>query len=293
MLASLASLLAFSPWILVIISNPPTDVSTNWTKEKSTILSASIRWAGIVSRAFLDLGISPEDSLKRLLPLVPLILSLLALIIYSIYFLYRRTHQWASLFVLTLIAVPGLAFIIPDFIFGRRYGTTRFITPCILGIQLSLAYLLATQTTSFASSNRRQNVWQLIAFMLISGGILSCAISSQAEIWWNKAPDKNKYYPQIADIVNRTTQPLLLKDGDLIPVQTLSYLLDPKVQFQLVRESEIPKIPDSFSDVFLFQPSDSLRSGIERLYDSQVRLIYGTLWKLEIRDNNTPDKISR
>jgi hypothetical protein len=108
--------------------------------------------------------------------------------------------------------------------------------------------------------------------MLISGGVLSCAISSQAQIWWNKAPQEHKYYPQIADIVNQTTRPLLLKDGGLITLQTLSYLLDPKVQLQLVRESDIPKIPDGFSDVFLFQPSESLRSGLGRTYPSSVTL---------------------
>jgi len=283
MLASLASLLAFSPWILVIISNPPTESSTNWTKTKSTLLSSSTRWAGIVSRAFLDIGVGPDDPLKRLIPLVPFILILLALIIYSLYFLYRQTHKRVWLFILSLIGVTGIAFIVPDFILGRRYGTTRFITPCILGIQLSIAYLFATQASFFSISKRRQKLWQIVAVMLVSGGVLSCAISSQAKIWWNKAPDENKYYHQIADIVNQTTQPLLIKDGDLITLQTLSYLLDPKVQFQLLKESEIAKIPDGFSDVFLFQPSESLRSGLGRAYNSQIKQIYDYLWKLESR----------
>lgn len=280
LLASLAGLLTFVPWLVVII-NKPAKSTISWINTKSTLLSSSTRWAGIVSRAFLDVGVGPDDSLKRLIPLVPFILLLLALITYSIYFLYRQSPKRVWLFVLPLIGVTGLALMLPDFVLGRRYGTTRFITPCILGIQLSLAYLIATQTTSLSISNHRQKLWKFVAVVLISFGVLSCAISSQAEIWWSKKPDDNKDNQKIAYIINQTTQPLLIKDGNLIPIQTLGYMLDPKVRLLLVRESNIPKIPDGFSDVFLFQPSESLKSGLERVDGSEVKLINESLWKLE------------
>lgn len=279
LVASLVGVLSFVPWLLVII-HKPAESTINWTNTKSTFLSSLARWSGIVSRAFLDLGVGPDDSLKRLIPLVPFILILLALISYSIYFLYRQTSQRVWLFVLTLIGVTAIAFIVPDFVLGKRYGTTRFITPCILGIQLSLAHLLAIKTTSFFVSNQRQKIWEIVAFMLVLLGVISCTISSKAEMWWNKAPDKNKDNLQIAEIVNQSNQPLMIKDGDLIPVQVLGYLLEPKVRFQLVKESDIPKIPDGFSDVFFLQPSESLRSGIERSYNSKIKLIHGTLGKL-------------
>jgi uncharacterized membrane protein len=279
LLASFVGFLPFIPWLLVMIYKPA-ESTINWTNTKSSFFSSLARWSGIVSRVFLDLGVGPDDSLKRLIPLVPFILILLALISYSIYFLYRQTPQRVWLFVLTLIGVTAIAFIIPDFVLGKRYGTTRFITPCILGIQLSLAHLLAAKNTSFFISNQRKKVWEIVAFMVVLSGVISCTISSQAEMWWNKAPDKNKDSFPIAEIVNKANQPLLIKDGDLIPVQVLGYLLAPKVRFQLSKESDIPKIPDGFTDVFLFQSSESLRSGLERVYNSKIKLINGALGKL-------------
>jgi uncharacterized membrane protein len=281
-LASLAGLVAFLPWILVMIINAPSKYEAQgWADTKSSLLSSSIRWAGIFSRAFLDLGIGPDDSLKRQVLLVPFILILLSLITYSLYFLYCNTPKRVWLFVLTLIGVTGIFFMLLDFVLLRRYGTTRFLTACILGIQLSLAYLLATQTTSLSIRNRRQKLWQVIAALIISSGILSCAISSQAEVWWNKGPNANKYNSQIAEIVNQANRPLLVSDTDLILVQTLGYRLPPKVQFQLVAQSTIPEIPDEFSDVFLYYPSKALRVGLEKKYNSKIKRINEALWKLE------------
>jgi uncharacterized membrane protein len=260
---------------------PKYDAQDWQTATKFSTLSSAGRWAGLVSRSFLDLGVGPDDPLKVVIPLVPLILILLTLIIYSIYFLCRQAPQRVWLFVLSLIGVTGLALMLPDLILGQRRGTTRFIFACTLGIQLSVAYLLATQTTSLSTDLRRQKVWQFVTVMLLSIGVISCAISSQAEIWWNKGPDKNKYNPQMAYIVNTAPQPLLISDTDLNPVQVFGYLLEPKVRLLLVNKSDIPEIPDGFSDVFLFQPSELLRSGLEREYNSKLKMIYGSLWKLQ------------
>jgi uncharacterized membrane protein len=279
LLASFVGFLPFVPWLLLMI-HKPAESTINWTNTQSSFFSSLARWSGIVSRAFLDLGVGPDDSVKRLIPLVPFILIILALIGYSMYFLYRQTPQRVWLFVLTLIGVTAIAFIVPDFVLGKRYGTTRFITPCILGIQLSLAHLLVAKNTSLFLSNQRKKVWEIATFMLVLSGVISCTISSRAEMWWNKAPDKNKDNFQIAEIVNQANQPLLIKDGDLIPVEVLGYLLEPKVQFLLPKESDLPKIPDGFTDVFLFQPSESLTSGVERVYNSKIKLINGALGKL-------------
>jgi uncharacterized membrane protein len=280
----LAALLAFVPWILVIINAPSKFDAQSWANTKSSLLSSSIRWAGIFSRAFLDLGVGPEDSLQRQILLVPFILILLLLITYSLYYLYHKTQKRVWLFVLTLIGVTGIAFMVPDFVLGRRYATTRFMIPCILGIQLSVAFLLATQASSFSTDVRKQKVWQIVAVILVSVGILSCTISSQAEIWWNKGPDGNKDNSQVAYVVNRADQPLLISDTDLILVQTLGYLLDPKVSFLLVAKSNIPEVPNDFSDVFLFKPSESLRSGLEEKYNSKIKMINESLWKLKNHD---------
>ena len=98
--------------------------------------------------------------------------------------------------------------------------------------------------------------------------IISCAIISPAQTWWNK------YYSSdilpIAKIVNQANQPLLLIEkywrsrGKLY---SFSNFLEPKVQIQpLTKGKMTDNIPDSFSNVFVFNPSDILQ---EKLKESQ------------------------
>jgi len=137
----------------------------------------------------------------------------------------------------------------------------------------------------------QQKLWQLTLIALISGGILSCGVSSQAQFWWNKSPDKHKYNPQIAYLVNQAEKPLLISDNSTVindsfacRILSLSYLLAPKVQLQLVTEPNTPQIPDNFSDVFLFSPSESLVQRIEKEQNYKTQLAFNRdnfwLWKL-------------
>ncbi|MBW4607608.1 MAG: hypothetical protein KME22_10380 [Hassallia sp. WJT32-NPBG1] len=107
-------------------------------------------------------------------------------------------------------------------------------------------------------------MWTLTT--LLSSGIISCAISSQAETWWLKS--LNLYTPQIVRIINATSRPLVISFcggtwplGDELP---LSCLLDPKVRLQLVSGSKVPSISSSFTDVFLYNAASYL-SFIERI----------------------------
>jgi hypothetical protein len=162
----------------------------------------------------------------------------------------------------------------PDLILGWHLGATRYLFPCILGIQLSVSYLLATQITSLFVGNRLQKMWQLVLVLLVSSGVLSCTISSQAKIWWHIGGEGRKYEYQVADVVNQATKPLLISDtNDLVPVQSLSYMLAPKVRFQLLAKPDISMIPDGFSEFFFYNPSKSLQSELERVYHSQIKLI--------------------
>ena len=98
----------------------------------------------------------------------------------------------------------------------------------------------------------------------ISAGVVSCALSSQAEYWWNKGYLINKYNREIAGIVNKATQPLLVSDTHQNYLLSLSYLLDSKVRLQLVETPNIPRVPESLSEVFLYNPSQTLRSRLEK-----------------------------
>lgn len=106
---------------------------------------------------------------------------ILILVGYSIYFLCRNTSKQVWLFVLTLIGTTGLALIIPDLIFeGQRSKTARYLLPCYLGIQLAFAYLISNKITFVSIKSWSVKVWRIITVTLISFGVLSCALGSQA-----------------------------------------------------------------------------------------------------------------
>lgn len=280
LLSSLAGFITFVPWIWIIITNPQSEAVT-WANVKQTLFASAIRWAGIFSRTFLDLGISPSDPGILKIALIPFILIILALILYSIYVLCRRTSKEVWLFVLTLIGSIGLPLLIVDFVFEKRYATSRYTLPSVLGIQLAVAYLFSTKLTSISSKVWQKKLWSLVAFMVIISGIISCTISSQAQIWWNKFPERYQEIPTIANMVSQGNKPLLITDDSIIPsIQILGHLVDPKVQFQIVQKNQLPEITNGFSDIFLFSPSDFLKAGIEKIYNSKLQQINDLLWKI-------------
>ncbi len=281
LLASFVGFIAFFPWLLIIFFSPPKLQTVDWMNTKSTFVSSAKRWAGIISRTFLDIGASPNDPFEPMNLLISIIVILLIIIIYSMYFIYQKTPKRVWLFTFTLVGVTGLIFLLPDLLLGQRRGTTRYLLPCILGIQISVSYLLTYQAIFLSINNRLQRLWQLLIAILISLGILSCLISSQSEIWWNKAPERNKDNPKMAAIINQSTRPLLISNTDLISVQAFAHLLSPKVKLQLLVSPNLPEIPKGFTDIFLFKSSEQLRSGIEKVYNLKSKLIYSSLEKLE------------
>ncbi len=64
---------------------------------------------------------------------------------------------------------------------------------------------------------------------------------SRSQTWWNKY--ENNANPAIAEIVNQATNPAIITDARISHIISLSYLMEPKVKFQLVVKQKIPNIP--------------------------------------------------
>ncbi len=281
LISALAGFITFVPWIWIIITNPQSE-AVSWADAKQTFFASAARWAGIFSRTFLDLGISPSDPGTLKLALIPFILIVLALMGYSIYFLCRKTPKEVWLFVLTLIGSVGLPLLLVDFVFQKRYATTRYTLPSVLGIQLAVAYLFTTKLKSVSTKDWQKKLWSLVVFIVVIGGVISCTLNSQADIWWNQVPERYQEYPKIARIISQSNKPLLISDASILPpIQILGHLVDPKVRFQLVKENQLPEVTNGFTDIFLFSPSEFLKSGIEKIYNSKLQRINYFLWKLK------------
>ncbi|MEH2211891.1 glycosyltransferase family 39 protein [Nostoc sp.] len=281
LLASLVGFLAFTPWIVVVIVNLlQLKSSTAWTKTHLPLDGLIKSWLLQLNRIFLDLNLGFEN------PFIYLITPFfLVLVGYSIYFICRKTNYKIWLFIVTLIMIPALPLMLPDLLFGGiRSLAERYLLISYLGIQLAVTYLLATQLNNKSFARRR--IWQIIMGLVIICGLVSYGVSSQADTWWSKVISSGN--PQVAKIINQTNHPLLISNDSGINygnVFSLSYLLQPKVQFQLVKNRSIPTIPDEFTDIFLLNPSDTWRKQIEKIYNYKTFVVYGDknylLWKIE------------
>lgn len=269
-LASLAAFLAFTPWILVILSNLfQFQRKTAQTIENLPPLALIQSWLFKLSHIFFDLDFGSENPVSYSISYIFLIL-----VGYSIYFLYRTTHPKIWLFIVSLMTVPAIPLMLPDLIFGGTRSTAEeYLIPSFLGIQLAVTYLFAYHIYDGILLLRR--IWQTLLVLVIMGGVLSYAVSSQAETWSSEGVSSGN--TQIAKIVNQASRPLLMSDSLGINygnVFSLSYLVDSKVRFLLMKDKKIPTIPKGFTDVFLLNPSSTLRKGIEKKYKSKTNFVY-------------------
>jgi uncharacterized membrane protein len=289
LIASIIGFIFFLPWVLTIINNfSQVAFTTSWGQKKSwalwglgSQLTLLAKWARNISAAFLDadqdqkvISLGFENGLAYLIQL-SVVLILLSLVVYSIYFIYRNAPRRVWLFILPLMGVTALFLTLPDLISGTTRSTVpRYSVPCYIGIQLAVAYLLASKIAPVSTQIWQQKLWRLILVALISCGVLSGIVISQAESWWTKY---GSYYDlQMARIVNQAPKPLLICGGFEATQSALPmiYVLEPKVRLQLVIEPNQPKISKGFSDVFLFKPSEEVLDKFKKEQPYKLKPVY-------------------
>ncbi|NEO98937.1 MAG: hypothetical protein F6K58_09720 [Symploca sp. SIO2E9] len=275
LLSTLIGMITYVPWLLVIITDFYKFHGTVAEGPEKTSLSSLIeRWFRNINRVFFDGNLGSANVI------------LVILIAYAIYFLCRYSKRPVWLFVLTLIGVTAVTLMLPDLILGstRSLGI-RYLIPCYLGIQLTVAYLLATKISLY--TNWLQKFWIILTITIISAGVVACTINAQKEVSWSKSDEKAKQFIQVAQNINQANRPMVISNGDPIYVLTLSYRLEDKVNLQLINHLNMlnmPKIDDDFSDIFLFNPADNLKEEIGLRTDYHLKPVVQRksiqLWQL-------------
>jgi uncharacterized membrane protein len=289
LLASLAAFITFIPWVIAILITITRIQRWTSAAPSRNILGEVVKlikwWLRNLNNVFFDFHPSIESFDPIHYDDIFLIPIVLILVGYSIYFLCRHTSRKVWLFILTWMVVTALPLVLLDLVLGGfRSTAVRYLIPTYLAIQIAVAYLLATKITAISINNQQQRFWKLVTIGLVSGGVLSCVISSSAEVWWNKFVDY--YNPPVARIINQANYPLVVSDTN-IPgsILSLSHLLSPDVRFQLVTQASMLEISEDFSQVFLFDASRALREKIERELEGQFEVAFQgykfELWKLE------------
>lgn len=270
--ASCVGILLFLPWLLIVIANFSNLIYNTHHVNRIAKGFLPILWGLNLSRIFVDFN--QGRSLFN-----PLTYLSLFLAVYALYFLCKTVPK-AGLFIITLIGVIGTALIAPDIIIsGRRSTIARYATPCLLGIQVAVSYLIGTKLRQTYDIKKGFKKWRNILAVLIVGGILSNAVSSQVPMWWNKGAFKIRHTTEVVSIINQSENPLVISD---IPPQNLlglTHVLEENVHLQLISSANIPQIPASFKEIFIYRSSDELLAKYNAQYN--IDEIEPYLWKVK------------
>ena len=293
LMASGIGFVSFIPWIMRIFAHPNGYFSgLAWQSQPLPLPSLMTWWAVNLSRIFVDFNPTYQlgtdfSSFKNFLS-VSLISLLLILVFYSIYFLVRHSPKEIWLFVFVLIGVTGITLAAQDILEGGiRSANPRYLMASYLGIHLAVAYLLGTKIKQIPPKIAQQKFWRIVMIGLILSGIISCGIILPKQKWWNK--NFSSVSPQISGIINQADSPLLVITDfwrSKYNFWSLNQFLEKKVKIQLVCEDDFQKIPDGFSDVFLFNPSEKLLEKLSKQCNFNLKLIPGidqeqmTIWQI-------------
>jgi uncharacterized membrane protein len=289
LISLVATLICFLPWVFAVLQNfSEADSTTSWTKIKVPLKDLFKNWLLNLSRPFVDFN---YNFAKQNLFLYGIICLLVILVGYAIYFLCRHTQQRVWLFILSLIGITAAIVTIPDLLFGGiRSSVTRYLIPCVLGMQIAVAYLFASGITSVLASAWQRQLWRMAAVVLISLSIVSCTASSQAQVWWNKYNAVT--LPAVANIVNQAANPVFITSWH--GLMAFSHAFAPKVRLQPLERQPIAIAKTSKpSDVFVYNSIKTLevltnkengyRIDRAERWQTQVEPVYKTetkLWKL-------------
>lgn len=290
--ATAIALLAFLPWAILIFKALPTlRENTAWASFPVDFLTLSKRWLIGFSSVFIDTNgdhqvARPAGSAvgsllayARQLPLATLTgylirVPMLPLIGYSLVAIYRRTPKRVGLFIVTLFGTPVILLMLPDLVLGRGQSSpARYLIPCYLGAQLSVAYLLIDRTR--CGEPIRRMMWRTLTVALVLAGLVSCGISSRADTWWNKGT--NNPIPQIARQINQSARPVLmcsLSSVRLYDLLSLSHRLSPSVRLRIISQEGNDIRTDAAADLFLLNPSKALMEKLKHEKAERIEVVY-------------------
>ncbi|MBL1176430.1 glycosyltransferase family 39 protein [Pantanalinema sp. GBBB05] len=275
-LSTIIGCFAFLPWIWIILANwGRLHETTAWTFSRRSLGYLMQRWLVGSSNLFFDFNLGYAR-------LTGVTVILVALVVYAFFYCIRKSLSQVWLLIVTLTVIPAACLIVPDLVLGGvRSINPRYLVPTWIGMQLAVTYLISAGIEVETRPKQPLNWGRIIFTVLFISSVVSCSVSSQAVLWWNKDFDKNQYNAWVASIINQADRPLVVADDSKVAsdcfacrMMTLSYSLDPKVKLQLVLEPNAPKIPTGFSDILLLNTSKDLSKTIEKTTDYQVVRVF-------------------
>lgn len=284
-IASIASCLAFTPWLWVISQHwQRLQDNTTWMRVPMDFLPRVAIGLYSIVIGFVDFPVYvPVDAV--IMAAIIADIGLLILVGFSFYFLKNKSSYLVYLFVFTLAIATPLCLVMIDWITNGQSSTApRYLIPCQIAVQLAIAFL-------FSQKLKPGNfyIWRWLWVVLISMGILSCAVNLETSPKYQKI--RNLHNLAIATVINQARSPLVIAESsETMDLLSLSRNLAEKVEIKILSQSNPSSIPNLCRGMFLFNPSKEFRAAvvgqrsIEPVYQPKL-LIPGeislTLWAIK------------
>ena len=259
--------LAFIPWFILFLTSPGLlGYSVAQVAQKTTFLSLITTWVRNIRPIFIDVN-NPWVAFTEHFAKLQGVSAVAILILVSIafYYLARFGTRKVRILVFCLIGFGGLLLMLKDIVQGGRFSVRlRYMIPYVIGIEIAVSYLLATELQSRLSLRRQ--LAKITLSCLILGGVVSCSLISLADSWWAfGAPD----YPLIASQINKVSNNSVVIFEDFGDALTMSYLLEPKNRVHLTRnvthflQQKEDNIYQDFDNIILFKPNKMTRNAMK------------------------------
>ena len=262
--ASLVSLLLFTPWLRYLMLNMDKAIeTTNHLRSSPDFLRLLEAWGLNISHLFISWSQEAPPAFIYLSVPVALLTG------YAVCFLCQHVPRRIWLFVLLLALINTLALVLPDvFIGGLRSTRARYFFPTYISLLLAISYALATYLPS-KLIKLRDGLRLAGCVTLFALCVGSSAFNAQAATWWGLS----QVDIDIAQILNQQQHPLVISELPYGVIAPLSYQLHSNVYFALIKNPENLAIPDIFCDVFLYNPSEQLKLKLLE-HQQKLDLIY-------------------
>jgi uncharacterized membrane protein len=253
-LASCAlSALLFAPWLVQMAQGAHTIVGAlRWLSTPIPLAQLSNAWLDNMPKIFVDLGNDSSPLSKSLKHFI------LAVEAYSIYFIVARGKKQPIFLIITLLAVPALAFIVLDLAFGgQRSLHLNYMMPIPVATVLAVAYMLKARLGS--KNYLPRFFWSTVALAIFACEITSCVVISQTNGWYGKSIENQDLFG-VAAVLNQDPEALLVSErgGDgtnFMQMLALSHIVKPDTYLEFYDVPTAPTLPQAFNHFYLFNPS--------------------------------------
>lgn len=272
-LATIAALVAFLPWLWVVVTQWQTlQDNTTWMQEPMPLWAMAGVWFYSLAVLFFDVPVAA--GMPAILALqMGVAIATVAVIGYATVYLVRRTPPAVGWFLLLGAISTPLVLLSLDLIRGgQASATSRYLMPTQLAALLAVAYWIGDR---LLRPSRRGS---MAIALLLTMSLMSCLLGLNATSHYQKS--RNLSNPAIVALINQARSPQVIAEADQIQdLISLSYGLDSGTRLYIVPTLDgvaetVSRAQQGDRSPFLFNPSDAMKQLVQNNIRGQLQPVF-------------------